>query len=624
MKLPAWHDRGLQRTNPVHVIEQMARDLEPRFLSDWNAAARTLGDVITALSAGGAHLPAFAIEALKEKGHLPPEFSTPTVETRPGVLGLVVQPETELGLILPLRACEPKDDGWEVDPLLPFQPGAVLDLLVRLVQAAGLSTAGLLPERLAFAFANPLGYRAYGNSMTVAAALAVLDALGGHRSDLFRCACAVVEPGDGDQLHPVGHIRPKLRALFREHRDVSLLIAPAACPELDEFRNPSLTVWEVSNLGDLVRHLSVAGILGPLLDVAPLRRVELQRVQDRLFGLVRRAYRYQEARDLGSRVEECKTEETVPLSLWDGIHGLVAEVARHQGRFVEAMERSGKIHADVLARGRFTSHDEQADAATEYAAALFDLHAFERISDLLEPWARVAEEDPQRLRPKTRIKVLNTLGRALVILGREGWERCFRHSRELQEEIDPGDVNRTLSYHIHGLLRHDRLDEARGVFETVGSVSRVRGFSGWMLRFLRADLARRSGERWRDGEMDDARPGKQWPGHPYAFYCQAVARQSGCPDTAEMLGRAAAFLRADAGGHSLNICSLFASCVDLFAAAVAGDDGAWVKAAGAIRGFLDEVGVGSLREYYGPVLGVLGEKADRAAAEELLRLVPYW
>ncbi len=243
---------------------------------------------------------------------------------------------------------------------------------------------------------------------------------------------------------------------------------------------------------------------------------------------------------------------------------------------------------------------------------------------MLQPWARVAQEDPQRLRPQTRVEVLNTLGRALVILERDGWREHFEHSRQLQERVDPASIPRTLGYLAHGLLRSGDLGAARRLLEGLGPLSAVPGISGWILQFLRADLARRDGEAWAtDGAMDRACPGRDIPGHPFAFYGQARARHRACPDAPPRLQRAADFLRADAAGQPHNLCSLFAACLDLFAAALGGDRAGWQRAADAIRAFLGSPGSGPLHAHYAPALDGLGTTPERAVAEHFLRLIPY-
>jgi hypothetical protein len=255
---------------------------------------------------------------------------------------------------------------------------------------------------------------------------------------------------------------------------------------------------------------------------------------------------------------------------------------------------------------------------------LFDAHCFGDVPPLLEPWLQEIGKDPQRLRAETRVKVLNTLGRALVILGEDGWENLFRRSLELQERLSPGDVPRTKSYLIYGLLHKDQLKAARAEFDGLGKLPGVHDFAGRMLRFLRADLERRSGRQWHDEEMDGLRPGAVRPNHPAAFYFQATARQPGRHDFAWRLSRAAEFLRADGANHPQNITSLFAHCLDLYAAARSGDGDAWCQAAGSVRQFLAHPEAAPLRAHYAPALKGLTGSPDAAAAEHLLCLIPFW
>ncbi len=349
MRSFAWDDRGLQRTNPVYALRAILRDLEPHFLQNWEHTATRLGRTLHELAAEGVHLPPAVVEDWKRSGYLPAAFPALPGPPPPRVLGLVVKDGRD-GLVLPLHAQEASGEGWPIDETLPFRAGPVLDLLVRLVRGAGFPPAGLLPERLAFAFANPLGHWAYGNSMTVAAVLAILDALGGRRAELLRGACAVVEPADGDSLASVRHIQPKLEAVRREYGGGSLLIAPSQCPELDEFRPHFAMIWDVADCHQLAARLAEAGLLQPLLEKVRLRRVELQRIHDRLRHLVQVTHAYAEAGDLGRRLQDCDPAEPVPLHLWDAIHGLEAEAARHQGRFLEAGARAS--HSSARARPR--------------------------------------------------------------------------------------------------------------------------------------------------------------------------------------------------------------------------------------------------------------------------------
>ncbi|MCI0458188.1 MAG: hypothetical protein L0Z62_14585 [Gemmataceae bacterium] len=304
MRSSVWHDQGLRRTNPVHVIEQVAGDLEEDFLWNLRAATRKLAQAVEALSQEGAALPAFKVDELKRRGHLPADFTPAPAPARPGVLGLVVEPGVDLGYVLPLSAQE-APSGWRIDPMLPFHDRDILGALVGLAQASGHPTAGVLPERLAFSFANPLGYRTAGNSMTVAAVLAVIDALDGRRSDLLRCACAVVELGKGGRLQAVRHIRPKLEAVRREYQEGSLLVCVPGCPEAAAFRHRFRTVWEVADLAALAGELHREGLLAPLMRQAPLGQEEFQRVRDHLRWLVKTEHDYRWASDLGQRLKGC-------------------------------------------------------------------------------------------------------------------------------------------------------------------------------------------------------------------------------------------------------------------------------------------------------------------------------
>ncbi|MCI0458187.1 MAG: hypothetical protein L0Z62_14580 [Gemmataceae bacterium] len=302
----------------------------------------------------------------------------------------------------------------------------------------------------------------------------------------------------------------------------------------------------------------------------------------------------------------------------------MAAAWRHQGRFVEANAASRRLYDEVQARGPFTSYDERADAAAEYAAALFGAHCFADILPLLRPCLRDIDEDPQRLRAQTRVAVFNTLGRALVILGEDGWEGLFQRSLELQERLSPADVPRTRSYLIYGLLRQGLLDQARSEFAALVPLPGIHDFAGRMLRFLRADLERRCGRQWHDEEMDALTPGAVRPNHPAAFYFQATARQPGRSDCAARLKRAAELLRDDGANHPQNITSLFAHCLDLCAAARSNDRDSWRQAGESVRQFLADPEAVPLRAYYAPALEGLTGPPDPAAAEHLLRLIPFF
>jgi hypothetical protein len=622
-----WHDEGRQRTNPAFVLKAIAEDLEERFRRNWKLASLHVAQAVEDLMSAGIAVPPSALASVRP--YLPAGFNPSSVSDHPRVLGLVVSIGSNDGFVLPLR-CQLDGSRW--DESLPFRREDVLDALAQLVGSAGLPTAGVLPERLQFTFANPLGHEGGGNSITVAAALSVLDALDKHRSDLLRCACAVVEPAEGGRFRSVRHVKPKLAAAIREHGGASLLVCAPGCREVDDVRSRFDVIWEVRSFEDLAAKLHEAGILQPLFQKVPLRWDELERVGEELRVLVQTRHQYHQATGLGGRLLGCATTGPVPVSLWTSIRGLVAQAHRHQGNFQEAYQGWKDVQEGVDARANLTSYDERAETAAEFASTLFDCHRFAEIPPLLEQWVVTIRNDPQKLKPQTRVHLLNTLGRALIVLGKQGWDEHFLHSLEIQERLDRGNLLRTTCYRIYGMLHEGLYDAARNTLHELGPLGDVPGFSGQQLRFLRADLARRTAEMWEDPELEEIRPGQACPGHPVAWYLQARGRQFCAPamdgqvnleQARTYLHRAADFLRHDAQNQPRNICGVFASCFDLFAASLVDSATEWTRSRDEIRRFVDDPAAEPLREYYAVAISKIGILPSRAVAEEFLSLVPY-
>jgi hypothetical protein len=622
-----WFDDGICATNPVYVAEKFVASLESAYAEDLcrgtdHAHAR-MAKLVHKLCAQDRPLPAFAVQSLVETRALPPDYHYAGFDRRPGILGLVVDRQTRLSLVLPLS---PQPSPWGVDRLLPFTPQEIQHGLVQLMHAAGMPAAGVIPERLAYSFDNPLGVRVTGNSMTVSAWLAILDQLGGRSAPIFSAACALVELTSDGRLKAVDYVAEKLAAALRECGRLTLVICHPQCRAVEELLPGKVSeVWRVDSLESLVKQLDRARVLDPLLSQAPLQREEAVRVRDRLQWLIRQEHNYGEAADLGDRLRKCGRSEPIEPGVWAAIGQLNAEACRHRGRFIDALGLSNQVHGDVAAQGLCTSDDEEADATAEYAAAVFENHQFDAIPELLEPWADRAIQDPRRFHALTRVKIWNTLGRALSIIGRVGAEPLFRRSLELNHaRHDVDDAHRTTSYLVHSLLRADRLSEARQELNTIGTWPGMSGYSGWILRFLQADLARRERNRWIDPAMDVVRPEQNLPGHLFAFYLQATARQPETPDALDRLQRAAAFLRADAGDDRRNICALFASCIDLYAAAMGNESAAWNQSSAAVRAFLEDSAVSPIKDYYAPALSRLSDAPDLAVAERFLSLIPYF
>jgi hypothetical protein len=630
-----WEDADLIRTNPVFVADHLLAELEPWFQFDRLQAAARFGRCLEELAQRGGRVPDAVLTRFRNARRVPEAFSLSAPDERPGVLGLAVDPTTGHAFVLPLR---PERLGfsatWDVPRTLPFPEEDVQDLLVAWLHA-GVPDARGVPERLAYRFTNPLKRKVRGNSMTVAAALAVLDELSGRATPRLRAAIALVEPGADGSLEEVEKIPEKLAAAFREHDRLSLVVVregSTALAQLDRERVEC--VWEVRTVADLARELEGAGLLGPLFEsgTAPLGAVELSRIQNRLHSLIDNQHRYAEAANLADRTRQCPRRAPIDPGTLTEIGRLSAAACRHHGRFSDAVALGREVYDQVRALGPGASDDEEADAAAEFAAALYDSHAFGEIPALLEPWARQEVEHPRRFRVLTRLKVRNTLARARVILGEPGWTELFQRSLELTRSLnDVGNVQRTLSYLVHGLLRHGSADRAIAALDSAGTRRTPLPSPNPWVGFALANAARVEGTVWEHPDLDSARPGDERaaPKHAYGFYFQATGRQEARPAAGELgrierFARSAAFFRAEAGTVPRNICVLFAHTLDLAAAGLIPSAEQWAASSRAIREFLDHPNAASLRAYYTRAVDALPTEPDARAAEQLLRLVPYF
>jgi hypothetical protein len=633
-----WQDVGLITTNPVYVAERLLASLDNWFRSDLflgsSEGPTRFSRCLRTLAERGGRVPGVAMERFRLMGALPAGFQLSLSEERTGVLGLVVDRNTDVAFVLPLRpkrlGCAPS---WDVDRSLPFSEDDVMDLLVQFMQV-GVPDATAIPERLAFRFGNALRHRVRGNSMTVVAALAVLDDLGGRMSHRLRSAVALVEPGADGSLVEVESIRPKLAAAFREHDRLSLVIAREACSELSSlYRGRVDAIWEVRTVSDLARRLGTAGLLGPLIDIgtAPLGLSELVRVQNRLRWLIDRDHAYAEAADLADRVRHCKKGSPIDPGVIVEVGRLSAAACRHHGRFTDATQLSREVFEQVCGLGPGTSEDEEADATAEYAAALFDGHEFHKIPPLLERLAAEAWTHPRVFRSLTRIKMWNTLARAQIILGATGWEELLRRSMQLTCDLSDLENNkRTRSYLVHGLLRYKRVSEARSELRAALLAMTPASPSPWD-GFQEANAARLNGEVWSHPALDASHPADTIavPKHAYGLYFQATGRQQarelrGALGRIDRLTRAAEFFRAEAGQARLNICALFAAALELEISGLNHDAGRWRDTLGQIHDFIWEPSAPSLREYYAPCLDALPEEPDSESAEHFLGLIPYF
>ena len=452
---------ALWRTNPVLCFDRLI-ELWDQSDATWAICAGRLSQLISAFAQQGIKLPPEALNRWAAQGFIasPPSGpALPNEHPTPRVMGLAVD-GSATGYIFPLRPTVDKN-GWRVDPDLPFAPEQVQSGLAGLLKESGIPNIRSVPERLAFAFENPTKIAARGDSMTVAAVLAVLDRMSGHTSMLFQAAVALVELQPGGRIGGVSDVSAKLTAAYRECGELTLVVCLRG---IEVARSSRTVVWEIETLSDLAKHLHAAGLLAPLLDCAgPLTKSEGAFVLEKLRWLVG-GHCYRDAAELGDRVRRCGFDGPPDPTLWIEFarhHGLAC---RHHGRFADAVAVGREAHERVAELGDLGCDDEEADAAAEYAASLFSGHRFADIPSLLHPWAEKAASEPRRFRPLTRVKVWNTLARSVAILKENRWEDLFGLSLALHQRLrDSENIARTFHYLAHARLRHGNTKGVREV-----------------------------------------------------------------------------------------------------------------------------------------------------------------
>jgi hypothetical protein len=612
---------ALWRTNPVLCIDRLHEQWK---LSDatWAVGAGRVRQLVLTLSQKGIKVPPEALRRWAANGviALPPQADVDGEHPAPRVMGLAIDGLADRGYVFPLRPTIAKD-GWRIDSDLPFSPDQVQDGLGGLLKESDIPDPRAVPERLAFEFENPTRLTARGDSMTIAAVLAVLDLMGGHTSPLFRAAVALVELQPGGRIGGVSDIPAKLEAAYRECGELTLVVCP---PGTVVVHNPGTVIWEVESLHELAGRLHAAGLLAPLLDwVDPLTKAERDRVIDRLRSLVGSGHRYREAADLGDRIRRCGFTGPPDPTAWVDFAHLHALACRHNGCFVDAVSVGRDTHQRIAKLGELGCDDEEADAAAEYAASLFSGHRFADIPSLLQPWVEPTCCEPRRFRPLTRVKVWNTLARALAILKLSGWEELFCRSLALHRRLeDPANIDRTTHYLVHARLRHGNITGAKAALADAPGLCEKPGSVNPWAAFLHANLARVENREWDNRDLDNliaegARPYPAW------LYVQAAARQSSRAreDALRRLAQAISLLRHEAGGVQGN-CNLFAAFLELDAAARSEDLSLWANGLTATRSFLSEAP--DHHKYYAPTVDASPNAPDLPFAETLLGLVPYF
>jgi hypothetical protein len=510
----------LLETNPVLVLEQHASSLEADPLR-WSVGGGNLDTIVAALLRAGHGMPESSMRSWIRRGLLSEHVAAASPCTwRPGVVGLVYgQGEA---CVVPLEV-EPSQS-WKVAEQLPVDARRLTDLLVRVLAEARTLEPGVLPETRAFSIATSFPWPSSGTSMDVAATLAIFHRAGGAPECMQR-ACALVEP-DGSRLRPVEGGRAKLAAFVRECGRGTLLVRHPACLESAAFVDEFEEVWSVASIRELAERLAPLGVFAPWQLDSAYGMHEAELILTRLRDLQRAEPDHEAIARLASRALECSWQDNVPPAVRHRPRLDLLRSLRHLGRYADALATGERWCHEIRELGDAGSLEQIAEADLEFAAGLFDPADFERMLELLAPWLGRIDADPVCLSPRLRCHIWNTAARAMVRLDRDGWDVLLRRSLDLQRRTDPSGLARTRNYLVEGLLRAQRLDEARREIE-LGEAAGPDSMSWAMLRFLRADLARRQSETWSDAEFDLALPRPGRANHPLGLYLQATARQCG-------------------------------------------------------------------------------------------------
>ena len=611
---------GLLRSNPVWAVERILESLP--YEANWSAAAGRLSAIIQWLELHEIHLHQAAVDDLCRRGLLLDcrQTNRSSSSCRWGVVGLTVDQASGNAFVVPLRAELAEE--WHCAATLPFSPHHLQDLLSRLIHSGGAFAAAAVPERFAFRLQDTLGMKIVGRSMDIAGILAIIDELNARTHHLLWAACCVVELAEGDHLRRVDDVQLKLSAFHREHPNGSLLIRHADCDESALFDSHFQQVWPVRTLTQLGGRLLSNRLLDPLLHRTELTRRELSHALDRLRWLEYGQFRYREAYDLASRIVRCAVTADVKPAEHQQVACTMGSLSRHLGQFSEAKQIATERMSQLDHHPQLTCDDELARAAVRYAAALFDGHEFRAAESVLRPWFEHAVRVPRTLYAATRVHLFNTMGRVLAILGDPSYVETFHRALELQQQGDPANVARTSNYLVLAELRNGRVEVARGMLERSDLYSQADLFSNWMFCFARAELARRERRRWDDVAMDEENLESLNPGHPFAFYFQATARQPDRPDRTRRFGLAATFLAKDIVGDAPCLLHFYSAVMRLAEAAYSSDENAAGNAHQTILAYAAHPRHEAFRGFYQAELLDLRQSLDICGVERLLSRLP--
>lgn len=558
-------------------------------------------------------------------------------------------------------------DRWCGRRGLPFEPLDLLGVLLSLLRARpDDELLHSVPEAKAFALEDELDEEEItGPSMTIAGALAVLDAATGHgRAELAAVASFVqleagVQPtGDRGEVTRLVHVageEPKLEAFERECGRGSLcLVAPDSGLSANELHRHFERVWVVDSLRNLGGRLEAEGLLEDFARPKSLGLREIDRVEALLKKLGRDEFMVRRSLDLAARLKRAVREEGGP-----GRDVPAARVRRAQAHSTQPLRFEAVLCDAVLAAkavvkraqeaAELASHSELCAASIQLAAAHYVEYRFEDMVAEMRPWRARLAGDPQLVEADLHVRVLGNLARGLATRCSESrnkpeWHGLFQDALGLQAAIDPSKLSLTRGFYLGALLAAGELDEAEKQLQLAESELMSEDYAGnlslWFLRFDRADLARRRGELWDDPEMERegvVREGQF--GRAMGYYFQATARQRGRSpeDAAARFERAAEHFESG-GLHEKSGLFVFVALCRLGAAERRRDAAAWRSARATLGDFLDHDFAAGIRRWYGELLEELpmdfqaqlafdgpgvGARAPGEALERLMCRDPY-
>lgn len=534
---------------------------------------------------------------------------------RHGVVGCVVDAHG-IGWVDRLRAAPSRT--WQSRTGLPFEALELEEILLALLHARGEDLVHVLPETRAFALHDELTTPIAGESMTMAAALAVIDSTLQSRVPELAAVLCLVQRHGTTGLVPVKMPKAKLAAFQRECGPGTLcVIAPEVGgePRTDwhEWRAQLAAsfdeVWVVSSLNELGQRLHACGWLDELARIEPLTRAALDNVEGLMKRLLRNDWFVGRALGLAKRLHAAANDVgfavEVPMSRRRAVERARFAPLRLSAS-LETVVRDAAAHVAALQTPIDATHEERAWAWLDLAAAQQIAYRFDAMLDCMRELVARIETDPRAYSAPLRVRVWSLYGQALAkrIGNAAAWRAAFGQARALVALAAPGEAPLARGFWIAALLMDDALDEAAEQLEEaraeLGSDLIARAF--WA--FNRADLARRRQEVWSDPELDSLeslRSGGFW--RPVGYYFVATARQSG----RDVGDRVARFQRAaDAFGAGIeNADSGLHVFVQLMRLGAARDDAAWSAARAGLLDFVQAPFATGIAEWFGARLDAL-------------------